>query len=193
VLLNQCPHNLDLYQWFFGMPDRVTGFASLGKYHKIEVEDEVTAYLEHGSGMVGHFITSTGELPGSNRLEIAGENGKLVFENGEIVFHRNRKSALEVIRTATGGFEKTENTLEKIPFEHHGEAGHGLVMEGFVRSIKHGDPLIAPAAEGLGSILLANAALFSGLHGSRPVALPMDEDAYAAMLEKLAAGGAHVL
>ena len=73
-MLNQCPHNLDLYQWFVGMPSRVTGFVTLGKYHNIEVEDEVTAYLEYDNGMVGHFITSTGESPGTNRLEIVGEN-----------------------------------------------------------------------------------------------------------------------
>ncbi|MDD3155540.1 MAG: Gfo/Idh/MocA family oxidoreductase, partial [Victivallaceae bacterium] len=32
VLLNQCPHQLDLMQWLFGMPKRVRGFAALGKY-----------------------------------------------------------------------------------------------------------------------------------------------------------------
>ena len=78
VLLNQCPHNLDLYQWFVGLPARVTGFAHIGKYHDIEVEDEVTAYFEHENGMIGHFVTSTAESPGSNRLEIVGELGKLV-------------------------------------------------------------------------------------------------------------------
>ena len=92
VLLNQCPHNLDLYQWFFGMPARVRGFVSLGKYHEIEVEDEVTAYFEHENGMVGHFITTTAESPGTNRLEIVGENGKLVFEDGVITFYMNRRS-----------------------------------------------------------------------------------------------------
>jgi predicted dehydrogenase len=82
VLLNQCPHNLDLYQWFVGMPVRVAGFASIGKYHNIEVEDEVTGYLEYENGMVGHILTSTAESPGTNRLEIIGENGhRLVTEN----------------------------------------------------------------------------------------------------------------
>ena len=79
VLLNQCPHNLDLYQWFFGLPKRVAGFAHIGKYHNIEVEDEVTGYFEHENGMVGHFVTTTAESPGTNRLEIVGENGKLVY------------------------------------------------------------------------------------------------------------------
>ena len=86
VLLNQSPHNLDLYQWFVGMPKRVTGFASLGKYHRIEVEDEVTAYFEHENGMIGHFITSTAESPGTNRLEMVGENGKLVMRTAGSLF-----------------------------------------------------------------------------------------------------------
>ena len=80
VLMNQCPHNLDLIQWLVGMPARVNGFVSFGKHHHIEVEDEVTAFFEYDDGMVGHFITTTGESPGSNRLEIVGEHGKLVFD-----------------------------------------------------------------------------------------------------------------
>lgn len=78
-MTNQCPHNLDLYQWLFGLPSRVNGFAHIGKYHDIEVEDEVTAYFEHENGMVGHFIVTTAETPGSNRMEIVGEYGKLVL------------------------------------------------------------------------------------------------------------------
>ena len=76
VLLNQCPHNLDLYQWLVGLPNKVTGFAAIGKYHNIEVEDEVTAFFQHENGMVGHFVTTTAESPGTNRLEIIGENGQ---------------------------------------------------------------------------------------------------------------------
>ena len=97
VLLNQCPHNLDLYAWFLGMPKRVTGFASLGKHHRIEVEDEVTAFFEHENGMVGHFVTTTGESPGTNRLEIVGEQGKLIYEDQKLTFYRNQHSMFEQI------------------------------------------------------------------------------------------------
>ena len=90
VLMNQCPHNLDLYQWMVGMPARVHGFVSFGKHHRVEIEDEVTAYFEHAGGMVGHFITTTGESPGSNRLEITGDKGKLVYEDGELEFFPQR-------------------------------------------------------------------------------------------------------
>ena len=74
VLMNQCPHNLDLYQWIVGLPARVQGFVSFGKHHRIEVEDEASAYFEHEDGMVGHFITTTGRIarqqpPGDRRRE----------------------------------------------------------------------------------------------------------------------------
>lgn len=93
MLLNQCPHNLDMYQWLVDMPSKVVGFAHIGKHHDIEVEDEVTAYFEHDNEMVGHIITTTGESPGTNRLEIAGDLGKVVFENGKITFTKNQYSS----------------------------------------------------------------------------------------------------
>jgi predicted dehydrogenase len=89
VLLNQCPHNLDLLQWICGMPSKVQGFCSIGKWHDIEVEDEVTAYLEYPGGCTGVFVTSTGEAPGTNRFEIAGDRGKLVLEHDVLSFTRN--------------------------------------------------------------------------------------------------------
>ncbi len=93
VLLNQCPHNLDLWQWMFGMPQRVRAFCKLGHKHDIEVEDEVTAYLEYDSGCSGVFIASTGEAPGTNRLEVAGERGKVVIEGNSLRFTRNEVSS----------------------------------------------------------------------------------------------------
>ena len=104
--MNQCPHNLDLYQWMVGMPARVQGFVSFGKHHKIEVEDEVTAYFEHADGMVGHFITTTGESPGSNRLEIVGEMGKLIYENDELTFFRNAWSSRQQIAESSQASRK---------------------------------------------------------------------------------------
>jgi predicted dehydrogenase len=76
VLLNQCPHNLDLFQWIFGMPATVRASCHFGRYHDIEVEDDVTAYLEYSDGMTAVFTASTGEAPGTNRLEVAAELGK---------------------------------------------------------------------------------------------------------------------
>jgi predicted dehydrogenase len=183
VLLNQCPHNLDLYQWFVGMPKRVAGFASIGKYHNIEVEDEVTGYFEYENDMVGHFLTTTAESPGSNRLEIVGELGKLVFEAGKLTFERNQESMFEFIKTCPRMWDKVEYRAEEIPFEHHGEGGHRLVIENFVNAILQGEALIAPGAEGIRSLTLGNAIMHSSFLGC-PVELPIDADAYEAALQE---------
>ena len=186
VLLNQCPHNLDLFQWFVGMPSRVAGFASIGKYHNIEVEDEVTGYFEYNNGMIGHFITSTAESPGTNRLEIVGDKGKLVFEEGELIFYRNRKSAFDQIKNAAGGFETVENWKSMIPYQHHGQSGHRIIIENFANAILHGAELIAPAVEGINSLALGNAIMLSSFLGNA-IDLPLDAEAYAAQLQELIA------
>jgi len=191
VLLNQCPHNLDLYQWLVGMPKRVTGFVSLGKYHRIEVEDEVTAYFEHENGVVGHFITSTGESPGTNRLEIVGENGRLVYENQKLTFFRNQHSMFEQLEHAPGGFDKAPFEVVDVPYEHHGQPGHRFIIENFADAILRGDRLIAPAQEGLHSLMLGNAILLSSFEG-RTIELPLDEDAYAQKLVSLMESSAFV-
>jgi predicted dehydrogenase len=186
VLLNQCPHNLDLYQWLLGMPERVTGFASLGKYHNIEVEDEVTAYFEHANGMVGHFITTTAESPGTNRLEIVGENGRLVFEDDKLVFARNHFSMFKQIREASQGFEKVEYSVSDVPYEHHGRPGHDIIIGNFADAIRQLTTLIAPAPEGYHSVALGNAIMLSALEG-RSVEVPFDEDLYERRLSDLIA------
>jgi predicted dehydrogenase len=184
VLLNQCPHNLDLYQWFVGMPQKVAGFASIGKYHNIEVEDDVSGYLEYQNGMVGHIITSTAESPGTNRLEIIGEKGKLVFENGKLTFYRNRYSTFEQIKKSQSGYEKVENWIIDVPYQHHGQSGHRLMTQNFANAILHGEALIAPAIEGIHSLALGNAIMLSSFLG-HPVEMPFDDQAYADKLEEL--------
>jgi predicted dehydrogenase len=186
ALLNQCPHNLDLYQWFFGMPSRIRGFAGIARYHTIEVEDEVTAYFEHGDGMVGHFITSTGESPGTNRLEIVGEMGKLVFEDGTLTFWRNARSMLDEIRDSDKAFTIVDHHQEDVPFEWDGSGGHREILQNWVAAIREDAPLIAPAEEGINSVILANGIMQSSFDGA-PVTLPLDEERYAAHLEKLIA------
>jgi predicted dehydrogenase len=184
VLLNQCPHNLDLYQWFVGMPQRVTGFASIGKYHNIEVEDEVTGYLEYANGMVGHILTSTAESPGTNRLEIVAEQGKLIFENGKLTFFRNRYSMFKQIEKSQSGFGKVENWIVDVPYLHRGESGHRLIIENFANAILHGEELIAPAVEGLHSLTLGNAIMLSSFLG-QSIEMPFDDETYAAKLQTL--------
>ncbi len=183
VLMNQCPHNLDLYQWIVGMPARAYGFVSFGKHHRIEVEDEVTAYFEHENGMVGHFITTTGESPGTNRLEIAGENGKLVYEGGELIFYRNEWSSIKQIRESESGFEAAPHRRELIQYEPKTTHGHEQIIENFADAILHGSDLIAPAEEGLNSVAINNAIILSA-HKRQMVELPIDGEEFAALLDQ---------
>ena len=185
VLLNQCPHNLDILQWLCGVPARVRGFCQLGRYHNIEVEDNVTAYLEYAGGATGVFITSTGEAPGTNRLELAGTRGKVVLENNRLTFTRNEMSMLEFSRTAKGGFARPEVWNAEIPFEN-APAQHATLMQNFVDAILDGTPLIAPAEEGLHSVELANAILYSSLTG-QTIEMPLDAAAYEKKLNQLIA------
>lgn len=186
VLINQCLHQLDMLQWLLGMPARVHSFVQLGRYHSIEVEDSVTAYLEFPNGATGVFIATTGEAPGSNRLEISGAMGKLLLENDHLTYFRNRVSMMEQCRNARLGFQKPEVTVSDIPFSNE-PAQHATVMRNFVDAILDGAPLIAPGEEGLASIELANVLLYSGLV-QQTVNLPLDAAAYARKLHELIAG-----
>jgi predicted dehydrogenase len=176
VLLNQCPHNLDLFQWFFGMPKRVRGFCNIGRYHDIEVEDDVTAYFEYADGATAVFITSTGETPGTNRLEITAENGKLVFDNDTLVFTRNEAPMTDFSRAATKSFVTPATKESSFTFPDHG-GQHVEVLQNFIDAILDGKPLIAPAPEGIHSVELANAILFSSAR-NQTVELPLDAAAY---------------
>lgn len=184
VLLNQCPHNLDLLQWICGMPSKVTAFLTRGKYHDIEVEDEVTAFLEFPSGATGTFITSTGEAPGANRLEIAGDLGKIVME-GEVLVVKNEVGAREFSKTSSNPFGAPKTTREALPAMGSG-GQHVEVLNNFVKVILDGGELVAPAEEGIHSVELANAMIQSGLEG-RTVDLPLDATAYEVLLDRLRA------
>ena len=184
VLLNQCPHNLDLFQWIFGMPSKVRGFCQFGRYHRIEVEDDVTAYFEYPDGTTGVFITSTGEAPGTNRLEVAGERGRLVIEGGKFEFLRNAVSTSEFSRRTQEKFQAppVKPVAVRVP-AGTGEQ-HVGILKNFTNAILHGEPLLAPAAEGLHSVELANAILMSSLE-QRTVDLPLSASRYAKVLNSL--------
>jgi predicted dehydrogenase len=185
VLLNQCLHNLDVIGWLLGMPARVRGFCQLGRYHNIEVEDNVTAYLEYPNGATGVFVTSTGEAPGTNRFEIAGSRGRVVLENNRLSFTRNETDMIEFNRTSKVGFAKPEVWNVEIPFAD-AHVPHAIILQNFVNAILDGEPLIAPGAEGMGSVELANAMLYSSILG-QTVELPLDGDAYERTLQQMIA------
>jgi len=184
VLMNQCPHNLDLFQWFVGMPSRISAFAGFGKYHDIEVEDEVTAYLEYENGMVGHFITSTAEAPGSNRLEFVGENGKLICEKGKLYFSRNAKSMLAHLKEASAPWEPLPFEEMEIPVEGPMTGNHRIVLEDFAAAIREGRSPRIDAREGINMVALDNAIMYAALE-KRSVTLPLEDGLFEEKLRTL--------
>ena len=185
VLLNQCLHNLDVLQWLCGMPSKVRGFAQLGRYHDIEVEDNVTAYLEWPNQATGVFLTSSGEAPGTNRFEIAGTRGKVVLENNRLTFTRNEMDMVEHCRISKVGFRKPEVWNVEIPFAD-AAAPHATLMANFADAIIDGTPLIAPGSDGMGSVELANVMLYSSLV-DQTIPMPTDGTAFEAKLQELIA------
>ncbi len=186
VLTNQCPHRLDLLQWWFGSPARITAFVGFGRFHDIEVEDDVTAYLEWADGATGVFITTTGESPGVNRLEIAAEQGLVIVEGESIRWWRNEVGTTSHSRTTSEGFARPATTLIEVPV--CGEATmHAGVLNNFAEAILDGTPLIAPAPEGLHAVEIANAIILSAKTG-KTVPLPLAVAEHLAMHERLVAG-----
>lgn len=182
VLLNQCPHNLDLIQWICGMPAKVQAFCHEGKWHDIEVEDDVTAYLEYPNGATGVFITTTGDAPGTNRFEITGDLGKLVCENDKLTFYKLKQGIKEHCATCKAGFDKPE--CETIEVETDGQnEQHAGVMKAFVGKILHGTPLVAGGEEGINGLMLSNAMHLSSWLG-HAVTLPIDEDEFLRQLNE---------
>lgn len=183
VLMNQCPHNLDLWQWLFGVPSRVRATCFYGKYHDIEVEDEVFATMEYDNGCVGTFKTSTGESPGTNRLEVWGDQGKIILEGGNLRFLRTRVSVKEFRATNPGRFATPEAWNCEIPVRGSGGA-HREVMQKFVNKIKGEGELVVSGDEGIKSLQMANAMLLSSWTGDRWVDVPIDDELYCEELEK---------
>ncbi|MCL2839052.1 MAG: Gfo/Idh/MocA family oxidoreductase [Oscillospiraceae bacterium] len=176
VLLNQCPHQLDLWWWIFGMPKRVRGFASFGKYYNIEVDDDVTAYAEYNNGMTATFITATGEFPGTNRLEISGSLGKLVMEDNNLRFWRNEVDEREFNAGYKGGFGNPEVSEREIPLS--GEASEHIgILQNFANAILNGEELLSPGIEGIYGLTISNAIHLSAWTDNW-VEFPMDEDLF---------------
>ena len=182
VLLNQCPHQLDLLQWLCGLPSRVHAFTHEGKWHDIEVEDDVTAYLEFPNGATGVFVTTTGDAPGTNRLEITGTKGKLVCENDRLTFDRLSCDERVWCASTKEGFRKPECIHEQIETDGLNEQ-HVAVMNAFAGHIQHGTPLVADGREGIRGLMLSNAIHLSGWT-HETVSLPIDENRFYDLLEE---------
>ena len=179
VLINQCPHQIDLVQWVVGeMPVSVTGFCQYGKWHDIEVEDEVTAFFKYKNGATGVFITTTGEAPGTNRLEISGTKGKLLSEGGNtLTWYKNDVDSQEHSKTCMEGFKKP--AVEIIEVETDGQnPQHAGIINNFTAAILGKEPLFVNGKDGINGVELMNAIELSGWNNAEEIMLPIDEDRY---------------
>lgn len=186
VLLNQCPHQLDLWQWICGMPVSVEAKLSYGLWHDIEVEDDVTAYVKYANGATGVFVTTTGDAHGTNRLEIQLDRARIVVENGKI--------SLLVYEMTEQAFSKTNTepfatvAASKVEVETDGEnPQHVGVINAWGGAILRGEPLVADGSEGINGLTLSNAMHLSSWLG-REVKLPLDEALFYSELMKRVAG-----
>lgn len=177
VLLNQDPHQLDLWQWICGMPKRVRGFAYYGKLRDVEVETDVTAYVEYENGATGCFVTTTTEVNGTNRFEIVGSKGKIVIEDEKLKFWENTVDEQEWNKNYTGGFGEPEVWKVDIPVNYDGDSGHYKIVQNFVNNILFNEPLLAPADQGILGLEISNAIHLSSWRDEW-VSLPIDENAF---------------
>lgn len=176
VLLNQCPHQLDLWQWICGMPVKVDAKLHYGKWHDIEVEDDVTAYVEYANGATGTFITSTGDAPGTNRFEITMDGGKLICEDNKLMLYKLDVPEPEFNKTCKESF--SHPNVEVIEVETDGKnPQHNGVLIAFADAILNGGKLIADGREGINGLTISNAMHLSSWLG-HPVDIPFDEQLY---------------
>jgi len=184
VLINQCPHQLDLVSWVVGMqPKSVNGFCHYGKWHDIEVEDDVTAYFEYENGATGMFVTTTGEAPGTNRFEVSGTGGRLICDGNSLKLIKNKVDSKEWLLTSNQGFKKPDT--EEIDVETDGlNLQHAGIINNFTAALLGKEELFVDGKEGINGVELMNAIELSGWKGGVRVELPVNEDEYLAELNK---------
>lgn len=186
VLLNQCPHQIDLWQWMLGMPCEIRSFMEYGKGRDIEVENDVTTYARYANGMSGVFIASTHDAPGTNRLEISADMGKLIVEKSKITFYRNKIGEKEFNETYKAGFGQPEVEVIDIPITEK-ETGHVGILQNFTNAVVNGTPLLAPGEEGILGLSLSNAMHLSDWTGHAGIdPMHIDEDLFYELLSKKA-------
>ena len=183
VLMNQCPHQLDLIGWVLGMnPKRVHAFCHFGKWHDIEVEDDVTAYLEYENGASGVFVTTTGEAGGTNRLEVVGDRGKLIAEDNKLQFTKLSESTEAFCRSTELLHGSPEKEIIEVELDGK-NLQHVGILRNFTNAVLGKEPLYVSGVEGIHGVELMNAMQLSGFLG-RAVELPIDDALFKAELDR---------
>lgn len=176
VLLNQCPHQLDLWQWICGLPVKLQSHLHYGKWHDIEVEDDVTTYCEYANGATGVFITTTGDAKGTNRFEIQMDKAKIVADYDGLHVLEFEMTEKEFSATNKVPFGNLKANDVEIETDGKNEQHIG-VINAWGGAILRGEPLIAHGSEGINGLMLSNAMHLSSFLG-KEVTLPIDEDLY---------------
>lgn len=182
VLLNQCPHNLDLWQWLCGMPVKVHAKMKFGKYHDIEVEDDVVATVEYANGAMGTFITTTADSPGTNRLEIVFDGGSLICEKDKLIFNKLGEKLSVFTKDNTSPYASPACKSEIVDTDGLNEQ-HSGVLKAFAAAILRNEPLVADGREGINGLTLSNAMHLSAWEG-KEIDLPFDEQRFKDLLEE---------
>ncbi len=182
VLLNQAPHNLDIWQWICGMPTTVTAICNISKFHEVEVEDEATLYTTYENGATGVFITSTGEFPGTNRLEISGSKGKIILEDGILKHWKLSEDCDKVSKESDQSFLSIETEYNEYTFPK--EKAHAGILQNFTNAILNGEELLSTGYDGINELIISNAAYLSQWRGNVPVAIPFNTDEFDEILKE---------
>lgn len=181
VLINQCPHNIDILQWIVGMPSKVTAHCCYGHYHDIEVEDDVSAFFEFPNGATGALFTSTGENPGTNRLEISCDKAKIVIENGKLSMWKYPVSEKEYRYYCRDDFKAMECEYSEYIPEESDSSAHNQILQNFVNAVLFGEELISPGYDGINGLSISNAIHLSDWT-KKTVSLPIDSDEHERLL-----------
>lgn len=188
VLINQSPHMLDMLCYLAGTPNKVRAEVRTRR-HKIEVEDEVHALLEYANGGLGYLYASVNEAPIEERIEISGEKGKLIIDGSKVQFASLKQPVQEFCSTSPEKFVAPESVWEDVAIPE-AESGHQEIIRNFARAVLYGEELLAPGVEGINSLELANALLFSGME-KKEVTLPVDRKEFIKFFDKLVADSGH--
>ena len=182
VLLNQCPHQLDLWQWICGMPKKIRSHLHYGKWHDIEVEDDVTVYAEYENGATGVFVTSTGDACGTNRFEIQLDRAKLVAENDKLYVTEYDMTEQEFSKICKEPFGRVN--MKNVDVETDGKnEQHIGVLNAWGGAILRGEQLVADGKEGIFEVTLSNAIHLSSWLG-KEIEIPFDDELFYIQLKK---------